>query len=87
MSRIAEYASTLTPAERERFGDLIREHAEQEARIAANAARATDALERCALSEREYAEGVRELRRLSLRLRDTIGRLYLVLVPAQGRVS
>ncbi len=87
MSRIAEYVKTLTPDERERFADLIREHEAQERLIADSAAGAAASLRRVNSSRRELVQGVHELAEMTVRLRETIGRLYLLLVPAQGRVS
>lgn len=87
MSRLTDYVTTLTPAERERFADLIEDCRRREAQIAAGARQADQALGTLAARERELQEGIRELGALSVRLRDTVSRLYLVMSPPQGRVS
>jgi hypothetical protein len=87
MGRIADYVATLTPAERERFSDLIDESLARESTIAANAAAAEAAVERLAERQRQFLHSVDELRHLSGKLRDTVGRLYLLSVEAKGGVN
>lgn len=87
MSRIAEYVKTLTAAERERFAEIIREHEVQERQITAAAARAAAVVDRLDVGRRELQQGVQDLAHITLRLRETIGRLYLLLIPPQGRVN
>ena len=87
MSRIADYVKTLSPTERLKFADLIRECADREAQIASGAARARAALTGLQAREREFRDGVRELAAVSARLKESVTRLYLVTVPPQGRVS
>jgi hypothetical protein len=87
MGRVADYASTLSPDERERFADLIAECTQREAAIAGSAARAQAAVERYAAERREFGQAIAELKALSIDLKESIGRLYLSSVPAKGRVS
>jgi hypothetical protein len=87
MGRISDYVKTLTPAEQERFADLIAECRAREATIAASAAHADAALARYEARQREFFRSVEELKALSENLKDTVGRLYLTAVPPKGRVS
>ncbi len=87
MSRIARYAETLSPAERDRFADLLEECTAREAAIAENAVRAEEALQVLRAREDEFWQAVRVLAEQAARLRHSIGRLYLLTVPARGQVS
>lgn len=87
MGRVADYVKTLTPAERERFADLIAECSDRERAIAESAEKADAALGRCETQRREFWRSVEELKALSGDLKDSIGRLYLSSVPPKGRVS
>jgi hypothetical protein len=86
MGRIADYVETLTPAEREQFRDLIEECTAREATIQGNALRADDALRQLAEQQERLNTKIRDLEDAGRRLKDTIGRLYLVTAPPPVRM-
>jgi hypothetical protein len=82
MGRIADYVATLSPAERERFKDLIGECCERETTIQANAARADAALTQLSEQQQAMCAKLRELEEAGQTLMNTVSRLYLRTVPA-----
>jgi hypothetical protein len=81
MGRIADYVATLSPAERERFRDLIEECSEREASIQSNAARADAALVQLARQHDVLAAKIRDLEHAGQRLLERVSRIYMKTVP------
>jgi hypothetical protein len=86
MGRIADYADTLSPAEREQFKDLIAECQDREDRIRHCAARAQSAVTQLNEQQRLLCLKIRELEAAGQHLLDTVSRLYLRTVPAPAKL-
>jgi hypothetical protein len=86
MGRIADYVATLSPAERERFKDLIEECEQRETNIQRSAARAHSAVVQLDEQQRQLGAKVRELQEAGRHLMDTVSRLYLRSVAAPTKM-
>jgi hypothetical protein len=86
MGRIADYANTLSPAEREQFRDLIEECRAREVRIQHTAARAQSAVNQLNEQQRLLCLKIRELEEAGQHLMETVSRLYLQTVPAPTKM-
>lgn len=80
MSSLSDAISSLTPAEREQFAEMIAECREREAQIAKNAEEAERAILALEAKHQRVIDSLRDLQ-------DRVTALHMKVVPAKGRVS